>query len=188
MLLLGRRVASFLEGAVGLALLMFVEYVAIRLPGHEKTSAAVLIVLVVAALVFLIVRSEGIFGPAFGMAIPVALGGLLIASFPFVASGHIGIFGVGVNNDMASHLNYSDWLLDPSRPQPPGIQIGYPVGPHSLATTVATLLGAQPVYGFLGLMVALPALAAITSLGLLRELPPARRILVALLVAGAYLT
>jgi hypothetical protein len=185
LLLLGRRVASFLEGAVGLALLMVVEYLAIRAPGHEKTSAVVLIVLAVASLVFLVIRRDGLFGSAFGMALPVALGGLLIASLPFLASGHIGIFGVGVNNDMASHLNYSDWLLDPSRPQPPGIQIGYPVGPHSLATTVVTLLGAQPVYGFLGLLV---ALAAITSLGLLRELPPARRILGALLVAGAYLT
>jgi hypothetical protein len=188
LLLLGRRTASFLEGAVGLALLLLVEYGAIRAPGHEKTSAAVLIGLVVASVVFLAVRSEAVFSPALGMALPVAAGGLLIASFPFIASGHIGIPGVGLNNDMASHLNYADWLLDPSRIQPPGIHIGYPVGPHSFSVTVATLIGSEPVRGFIGLLVALPALAAITSLGLLRELPTGRRILGALLVAGAYLT
>src|SRR5262245_40061885 len=104
MLALGRERASFLEGAVGLALLMFVGSLAIRLPGHETTFAIVGSFLVLASIVFLIARTEAILGPAVGMALPVALGAVLIASFPFLASGHIGIPGVGLNNDMASHL------------------------------------------------------------------------------------
>ncbi|MFL5906159.1 MAG: hypothetical protein ACJ75Z_01005 [Solirubrobacterales bacterium] len=188
LLLLGRRTATFLEGAVGIAFLMVVESVAIRLPGHEKTSAVIGSVLVIASVIFLVLRRESIFGPAFFIALPVALLALLIASFPFIASGHIGIPGVGLNNDMASHLIYAEYLLDPSRLKPPGIQIGYPIGPHSLATTVATMLGSEPLRGFLGLLVALPVLMGITSLALLRELPVGRRILAAALVSGAYLT
>jgi hypothetical protein len=188
LLLLGRRTATFLEGAVGIALLMVVESVAIRAPGHEKTSAVVGSVLVAAAIVFLIVRRESIFGPAFRIALPVVLLALLVASFPFIASGHIGIPGVGLNNDMASHLIYAEWLMDPSRLKPPGIAIGYPIGPHSVATTVATMIGSEPLRGFLGLLVALPALMGITSLAVFRELPSGRRILGALLVSSAYLT
>ncbi len=72
--------------------------------------------------------------------------------------------------------------------EPPGIQIGYPIGPHSIAVTVATLLDTELQNGFIGLLVALPVLIAITSLAVLRELPPGRRILGALLVSSAYLT
>jgi hypothetical protein len=188
LLLLGRRTATFLEGAVGLALLMVVESIAIRAPGHETTSAAVGTVLVVASIVFLIVRTESIFGPAFRIALPAALLALLLSSFPFIASGHIGIPGVGLNNDMASHLIYAEYLLHPSRLKPPGIAIGYPIGPHSLVTTVATMVGTEPLHGFLGLLVALPSLIAITSFGAFRELPPGRRLIGALLVSSAYLT
>jgi hypothetical protein len=188
LLALGRRTATFLEGAVGIALLLFVESFAIRAPGHETTSAIVGSVLVAGSLVFLVVRRESILGPAFGLAVPVALLALLAASLPFIASGHIGIPGVGLNNDMASHLIYAEYLLDPSRIKPPGIVIGYPIGPHSLAATVSTMLGTEPLRGFLGLLVALPPLIAITSLAAFRDLPPGRRILGALLVSSAYLT
>src|SRR5262245_36065477 len=115
MLALGRQKASFLEGAVGLALLITVGSVAIRLPGHEATFAVIGIVMVVASLVFLLMRDEQLLGPAVGMSIPVVAVSLLAASLPFIASGHIGIPGVGLNNDMASHLIYGEWLLDPDR-------------------------------------------------------------------------
>jgi hypothetical protein len=188
LLAFGRRQASFLEGAVGLALLLVVGAIAIRLPGHEVTFALIGGLLVLASAIFLIARTEGVLGHSFGLALPVALLALLAASFPFIATGQIGIPGVGLNNDMASHLIYAEWLLDPSRLEPPGIQIGYPIGPHSIAATVATLLGTELQRGFIGLLVALPVLTAITSLAALRELPPARRILGALLVSSAYLT
>jgi hypothetical protein len=188
LLALGRREASFLEGAVGFATLILVCSVAIRLPGDEATSVACCAVLVVASIVFLLVRSESMLGPAVGIAVPVALLSGLLASFPFIASGHIGIPGVGLNNDMAMHLVDVDYLVDPSRPEPQSVINGYPLGPHSLVGTVVSLLGTQPLYGWLGLLVAVPVLTGITSLAGLRELPGGRRLLAAALVSIAYLT
>ena len=188
MLALGRQRASFLEGPVGLAILILICTVAIRLPGDAATSLAASALVVVASLAFLIARREAILGPAVGVALPVALIALLLASLPFIASGHIGIPGVGLNNDMAMHLVDTDYLLDPTGPQPQSIVNGYPIGPHSLVATVVNLLGTEPLQGWLGLLVAAPILTAITSLGLLRGLPGWRHILGAALVAFAYLT
>ena len=112
----------------------------------------------------------------------------MLASLPFIASGHIGIPGVGLNNDMAMHLIDTDYLLDPHGPQPQSFVNGYPIGPHSLVATVVNLLGTEPLQGWLGLLLAAPILTAITSLGLLRELAGWRHILGAALVGLAYLT
>lgn len=188
MLALGRRVASYLEGAVGLATLILVCTVAIRLPGHQATSIACCAVLVAASLVFVVIRPESIFGPAFGIALPIALASGLAASFPFIASGHLGIPGVGLNNDMAMHLVDVDYLVDPSRPQPVSVVNGYPLGPHSLVATVVSVYGTQPLYGWLGLLVAVPVLTGITALASLKEFATWRRLLAAVLVSAAYLT
>ena len=188
LLALGRPRASFLEGPVGLAILILICTVAIRLPGDAATSLAASAIVAVASLGFLIVRREAILGPAVGLALPVALLAGFLASLPFIASGHIGIPGVGLNNDMAMHLVDTDYLLDPSGPQPQSIVNGYPIGPHSLVATVVNLLGTEPLQGWLGLLVAAPILTAITSLGVLRELAGWRHILGAVLVGLAYLT
>ncbi|HEY6654836.1 MAG TPA: hypothetical protein VI028_11980 [Solirubrobacterales bacterium] len=188
LLALGRHRASFLEGPVGLAILILICTVAIRLPGDAATSLAASAIVVVASVGFLIVRREAILGPAVGLALPVALLAGLLASLPFIASGHLGIPGVGLNNDMAMHLVDTDYLLDPHGPQPQSIVNGYPLGPHSLVATVVNLLGTDPLQGWLGLLIAAPILTAITSLGLLRELPGWRHILGAVLVGLAYLT
>ena len=188
LLLLGRRQASFLEGAVGIATLVLVCTISIRLPGEETASLLASGVLVIGSLVFLLVRRESILGPAVGIALPVALLAGLLASVPFIASGQIGIPGVGLNNDMAMHLVDTEYLLDNSRPEPVAIINGYPMGPHSLVATVVSLLGTEPLPGWLGLLVAGPVLIGITSLAVLRELPAGRRILAAALVSVAYLT
>jgi hypothetical protein len=188
LLLLGRRQASFLEGAVGIATLVLVCTIAIRLPGEETASLLASGVLVIGSLVFLLVRRESVLGPAVGVAVPVALLAGLLASVPFIASGQIGIPGVGLNNDMAMHLVDTEYLLDNSRPEPVAIINGYPMGPHSLVATVVSLLGTEPLPGWLGLLLAGPVLIGITSLAVLRELPAGRRILAATLVSVAYLT
>jgi len=188
LLALGRHRASYLEGAVGLAVLILVSTVAIRLPGHATTSVVFFVLLVLASLVFLFVRTESILGRAVGVGIPVALVTVVIASLPFIANGHIGIPGVGLNNDMAMHLVDTDWLLDPTGPTPQSIVNGYPIGPHSLVATVSDLIGAEPLESWLGLLVIAPVLTAITTLGALPELRGGWRILGAALVALAYLT
>jgi hypothetical protein len=188
LLALGRRHASFLEGAVGFAALILVCSIAIRLPGHASTSLVACAVLVVAALFYLVRRPESILGPAVGLGLPVVLISGVLASLPFIASGQIGIPGVGINNDMAMHLVDTDYLIDPTGPKPQSIVNGYPLGPHSLVATVVNLLGTEPVQGWLGLLVAVPVLTAIASLAALRELAAGRRLLATALVAVAYLT
>src|SRR5512132_1181049 len=185
---LGRRHASFLEGAVGFAALILVCSIAIRLPGHASTSLIACAVLVVAALVYLVRRPESILGPAVGLGLPVLLISGLLASLPFIASGQIGIPGVGLNNDMAMHLVDTDYLLDPTRPKPQSVINGYPLGPHSLVGTVVSVLGAQPLWGWLGLLVVVPVLTGITALAGLRELRGGWRLLATALVAVAYLS
>ncbi|HEY7267155.1 MAG TPA: hypothetical protein VH501_05635, partial [Solirubrobacterales bacterium] len=188
LLVLGRHHASFLEGAVGLSVLILVCTLAIRLPGHGGTSLVCCAIIVVASIAFLIARREAILGPSVGLGLPVAVVAAILASLPFIASGHIGIPGVGLNNDMAMHLVDTDYLLDPTGPQPQSIVNGYPLGPHSLVATVTNLLGTEPLQGWLGLLVAAPMLTAITSLGLLRGLPGWRHVIGATLVGFAYLT
>jgi hypothetical protein len=188
LLALGRPSASFLEGAVGLAALVLVSTIAIRLPGEDVTSIACCGVLLVASLAFLMIRPEAVLGPAVGVALPVALVAGLAISFPFIASGHIGIPGVGLNNDMAMHLVDVDYLIDQSRPEPQSVVNGYPLGPHSLVATVISLFGTQPAFGWFGLLVAAPILTAITALAGLRDLPAPGRLIGALLVAVAYLS
>ncbi len=188
MLLLGRREASFLEGAVGIATLVLVCTIAIRLPAEETASLLASGALVAGSLVFLLIRREPLLGQAFGLALPVALIALFLASVPFIASGQIGIPGIGLNNDMAMHLVDTEYLIDQSRPEPAAILNGYPLGPHSLLATLVTLFDTEVLPGWLGLLIAAPVLIAITSLAVLRELPAGPRILAAALVSVAYLS
>ncbi len=141
--------------------------------------------LVVFSAVYL--RFRFVDGTSALMALPVVAGTLLFASFPFIASGHLGIPGIGVNNDMAAHLIWADWLQDPAGKAPSGILIGYPLGPHGLVATLADGLGSEPLYMFLGLLLAIPVITGLTALNVLRELPPVRRSLAACLVALPYM-
>ncbi len=188
LLALGRHRATFLEGPIGLAVLILICTVAIRLPGDAASSLVCCAIVVVTSIVFLVVRREAILGLSVGLALPVALIAGLLVSLPFIASGHLGIPGVGLNNDLAMHLVDTDYLLDPHGPQPQSIVNGYPVGPHSLVATVANLLGTEPLNAWLGLLLAAPVLTAITSLGVLKELPGWRHIVGATLVGLAYLS
>jgi hypothetical protein len=182
---LGRRETWWLESSVGLAILICVSGVLTRGPGRATTSLVVCAVLVVVSIAYLRFRFVDL--PSLAMATPVVLLTLLLASLPFIASGHIGIPGVGINNDMASHLLWTDWLQDPTGPEPTGIRIGYPLGPHGLVATLSDGLGTEPLYGFLGLLLALPVITALTSLNLLHGLPPVRRTVAAALVALPYM-
>ena len=110
------------------------------------------------------------------------------ASLPFVAAGRIGILGVGlVNDDMAYHLLMADWIAERFSPEPELIADGYPLGPHALVTGLSTLLGGRSIDVFAGLVVAIPALSALTAFAILAELRTARRVAVSALVAVPYL-
>ena len=183
--LFGRRDTEWFETAVGLALLIVVCSVATRAPGRTTTALVICALLLLASFVYL---RFSFTDPASAlMAGPVAVLILLAASIPFILAGQIGILGIGVQNDLASHLLWSDYLQDPTGPTPVGIQIGYPLGPHGMAATLAEGLGTQPLYGFFGLLLATLVITGLTALNLLRELPPLRRTLGAVLIAVPYL-
>ena len=122
--LLGRRETHWLETPVGLAVLLVVCSVATRVHfGAENTGAIperaelaliaciVLLLFSVAYLRFSFVDRE-----SFAIGAPVAALSLLVASIPFISSGHLGVPGIGVNNDMAAHLIFADWLQNPTGP------------------------------------------------------------------------
>lgn len=192
---LGRRDTWWLESAVGLAILIVVCSVLTRmhfgaenagsLPERSELALIACVFLVVAATVYL--HFSFVDGPSALMALPVVAGTLLLASLPFIASGHLGIPGIGVNNDMGAHLIWADWLQEPVGRAPSGILIGYPLGPHGMAATLADGLGSEPLYMFGGLLLAIPVITGLTALNLLRELPPVSRTLAACLVALPYM-
>jgi hypothetical protein len=110
---------------------------------------------------------------------------LAFASLPFVAAGRFGVPGVSVNNDPAFHLAWIDRVAAGSDPF--GIvQDGYPLGPHALVAAIGELTG-DLESTFVGLLLTVPVLTALSALGGLNELSPARRVVAGTLTGLAYL-
>ena len=118
-------------------------------------------------------RRDRILGPAVGIALPVGPARRLLASLPFIASGQIGIPGVGLNNDMAMHLVYAEYLLDH---EPPGAARrssdrlpDRPAQPRRHRRPACSGPSRCPACS--ACWSRCPVLTAITSLAVLRELP-----------------
>ena len=196
--LAGRPRWTWLEPAVGFAALIAAAGLPARGPGHATTSALALVLLIAAAVVVLAVLpgAPGDEGarerrrPAGGER-DVWLWGLLVAiaagvvlSIPFAVSGRWGLLGVGFNNDLGLHLAWAEWLRSGFGPAP---EAGYPLGPHALADTVAAVPGIGLGQAFMGEILAIGILTALTALAALPGLGPVRRVLGAVLVAASYL-
>jgi hypothetical protein len=111
------------------------------------------------------------------------------ASIPFLANGRMGPLGQGlVNDDMASHLLFTEWVAHPAGRIPDLVAGGYPLAPHSLVAAMSTGTGASYVEVFAGLTLALAALAALTAYGALDMARPAIRAPAAALAALPYLS
>lgn len=182
--LCGVRRWSWLSPAVGLALLCAVCWGTVRLPGRGTTSVLVVLLLTVAAALYLRVRVEAGRG-ALLAGKPVALVALAAASLPFAIEGHFGILGTGFNPDMSQHLLATDRLADGGGGQL--LNQGYPLGPHAIVVALNAGLGVGLVQGFTGLTMATVVLASLTALAAFEELPPLRRTVGALLVGIPYL-
>jgi hypothetical protein len=182
--LCGGRRWSWLSPAVGLALLCAICWATVRLPGHGTVSAVVVLVLTIAALVYLRGRMEG-GGEAVRMGVPVAVASLIAASLPFAVEGHFGILGTGFNPDMSQHLLATDRLAHGAGSQL--LHQGYPLGPHSIVVALNRGLGIGLVQGFGGLTVAAAILAPLTALTAFADQPPLRRTAAALVVGLPYL-
>ncbi len=183
---LGWRETTWLEPVVGFSLLVVVGSLSIRLLNSGGASAVVLGVLIAASLIYLRLRLL----PAADLRMAAAPGliAAAVASIPLLASLRIGILGVGINNDLAEHLLWAEWLRDQSDPMPVGLDNGYPVGPHSIAASLGQAFGFEMTDAIVGLLIAVAALTALTALALLRELPPGRRLIGCALVALPYMT
>jgi hypothetical protein len=179
----GWRRWSWLEPAVGFAAILTVTGVLARAPGHGTSATLGAVALV--AVAALIVWRTGYEAPrALREGLPVAVVVALALAIPFALSGRWGLLGVGFNNDLGLHLAWAEWLRSGLGPTP---DVGYPLGPHGLAVAVAALPGIGLGEAFLGEIVAIGVLTALTALGALDGLGGWRRVLAAAMVAIPYL-
>src|SRR5829696_2504735 len=188
MAIAGRPRHSAAGPATGISALLVICGIAIKLPGRAVTAAVVVGVALIACFV-VFGRSRVPAGTFRVGAIVVVIGAALVAAIPFAASGRVGILGQGlVNDDMASHLLFTEWISTHSGPTPDLIQDGYPLGPHAIVAATAKVSGATLVEGFAGLTGAIGVLLALSAYGALRG---ARRgwlrASAAVLTASAYL-
>ncbi len=186
---LGRSEWTWLEGAMGLAVLTVATQLTVRLPGRATTSLIFLSVLVVASLLYLWRRHTlNIDRDLLLAGLPVALLILAACAIPFILTGRTGVLGEGIySNDQAIHLYWADWLQNGIGSQPRGLGLGYPVGPHSLVAVASTATGASIEAAFNGFMIAIPVLSALIALAALDTLRPLRRLAAAALVGLPYL-
>jgi hypothetical protein len=200
--LCGARGWSWLSPAVGLALVCAICWGTGRLPGEGVAAALAVLVVCVAASLFLWRRSDpvrrssadrseaddGRF-PDDGWALPeglaVGLPALAVASLPFLVAGHFGILGTSFNPDMSQHLLAADRLAAGTGSQL--LHQGYPMGPHAVVVALNGGLGVGLVQGFSGLTVAVAVLAALTALTAFRNQALPLRIGGALLVGLPYM-
>jgi hypothetical protein len=170
--------------AVGLVSLIILSAAAIKLPGHA-TTAVVIVAAVLVAAAALLVRRRLLRVPRAGLvvsALPV-----LAASLPFVASGRVGLLGVGLNNDTQTHLLLAEALRSSKMAALWGTGNGYPLGPHSLVATVGTAAGFPLDMVFTGLLVAIVPITALVAAGVLPQAALWRRAIVGLMCSIPYL-
>lgn len=187
--LLGRRHPASLSGATGFATLVVVSPVLLALPGRATTAAVVLGLVVIAAAGIAVRdsrRPEDIERCLLGLAAFALV--VAVASLPFVLSGRVGVLGEGVyTNDHAAQLYWADWLQHGFGPEPSAVRFGYPIGPQAVAVIAAQATQTTLVSSFNGLLLAIPALTAVTALGGLAAMPPVRRLAIASLCGLPYL-
>ena len=176
--------------AVGLALLIIVADVAIKLPGRAATSAVACAVVTVAAAVLVVVRRIRDRPAPGGLA--VALITVVVAAFgaaiPFIANGHVGLPGVSLDNDTANHLVWAEALQSPTAgARYGGLPSGYPLGPHSLADAISTGLGARLDLAFTVLLVATVIITALVASAAFRGDAAWKRVVTGVLAALFYL-
>jgi hypothetical protein len=173
--------------ATGISALLVICGIAIRLPGHAVTAAAVTgVALIGCFLVFGRTRAPA--GKVRVGAIVAVIGAALVVAIPFATSGRVGILGQGlVNDDMASHLLFTEWITSHAGPTPDLVKDGYPLGPHAIVAAVSKVSGASLIEGFAGLTGAIAVLLALTAYGALGGVRDWLRAPAAVLAASPYL-
>jgi hypothetical protein len=176
--LAGRREWCWLEPAVAVSGLLA------RAPGHGTSATLGIVLLIVVAAAVVWREREYATPGALGVGVTTALVIAIVLSFPFAASGHWGLLGVGFNNDLGLHLAWAEWLRSGTGPEP---DPGYPLGPHGLAVATAAFPGISLGQAFIGEIFAIGMLTGLTALGALREIATWRRVIGATLVTVCYM-
>src|SRR3954447_23512162 len=173
--------------ATGISALLVICGIAIKLPGHAVTAAVVTGVTLIGC--FLVFGRTRIPAGTFRIgAIVAVIGAALVVAIPFATSGRVGILGQGlVNDDMASHLLFTEWISSHAGPTPDLIKDGYPLGPHAIVAVTAKVSGASLIEGFAGLTGAIAVLLALTAYGALGGLRGWLRVPAAVLASSPYL-
>ena len=169
---------------VGLAALIIVAAAAIELPGRAVPAVVLTAILILASAAFLWRRRQP---PGDWVQMVTGLVALIAASLPFLASGRVGLQGVGLDDDTAHFLVYAEGLRSARMEHLWGPGNGYPLGPPSLATVVSSAIGAPLDLVFGGLLLAVVVITAMVAAGVLGNRRPWRRILVGVMCALAYL-
>jgi hypothetical protein len=173
--------------ATGLSALLVICGIAVKLPGRAVTAAVVVGLALIACF--------GVFGRTRAPAgrfrigtVVVVIGAALVAAIPFLTSGRVGILGQGlVNDDMASHLLFTEWISSHAGPTPDLIKDGYPLGPHAIVAATAKVSGASLIECFAGLTGAVAVLLGLTAYGALPGVRGWLRVPAAVLTASPYL-
>ena len=170
--------------AVGLATMIAVATLAIQLPGDAVTAAVIGLIVLCAFAVWLV--RDGI-GPINLGALAAALGAGALVSLQFLSANRIGIPGISVNNDTATHLLWVETLRSDLMAMLYPPNTGYPLGPHSLVAAIAQGTGASAADVLTGLLIATPVLLALTAEAVLRPAPLLLRAPAAALASLTYL-
>jgi len=184
----GRERFSPVAPAAGLSALLVLCGIAVKLPGHGVTAAAAALLVTAIACWFLWRHRRGLGEVRRGALIAAVLAALVVA-IPFLANGRVGILGQGlVNDDMASHLLFAEWVDSREGPTPDLVEDGYPLGPHAVVAAVAEVTPADLIEGFAGLTGAIAVLTALTAYSALAGARDRFRVPAAALVAVPYLS
>ena len=163
---------------------------AIHLPGRAIFTALTVLALSLAGLV-VVARERALWPRPADVAagVPVAL----LVAMPFLSAGYAGTLGLGINNDMASHLLVAETWRFAEIAAVNGLNASYPIGPHALVASVSEGLDFDVDFVFAGLTAAVPVLLGLTALSVFGRAArwPAKALVVTLvglpfLVAGYY--
>jgi len=179
----GRRQWTGVEPAVGFAAVVAVEGLLARFPANGPGLVLGLVALFGVSAYLLRKPSTWRLPGSPWLWATVCLT-VLLTAVPFIVSGRWGLLGMGYNNDLGLHLAWAESLRGSFGTEP---SPGYPLGPHGLATSLSYLPGIGLGTAFVGLVVAIPVLTAMTAWFALERLRSGRRLLATLLVAGPYL-
>lgn len=180
----GPNMPSTLSPPIGLAMLIVVVAPVVHF-GRGQGGALALAALAVAAGTVLFRLRISPVPPWEAWIVSAVL--MAAAALPYVANGRFGILGMGVLNDLASHLLWTDAVRTGDPAMLAFIFPNYPLGPHSLVAAVASALSIGSYPAMAGLLLVLPALIGCAAIAGLDMVPRPLRPAAAVLVGGPYL-